>query len=70
MWIPAAPIVIAGYTLTREEAWLREFTQAWCRLARRDADEEQIADRAIELLATEGERDPLEVARMEFSKVD
>lgn len=63
MWTPERPIVIAGYTLTREEAWLRKFTQEWFRLARGDADEESVADQAIDLLAEQGARDPVEVAR-------
>ena len=63
MWTPTAPIVIAGYTLTRDEAWLREFTREWFRLARGDAEEERVADQAIDLLAASGERDPVEVAR-------
>jgi hypothetical protein len=70
MWTPAMPIVIAGYALTRDEAWLREFTKEWFSLIHGDADTETVAAWAIELLTIKGARDPVEVAREEWSRVD
>lgn len=62
-WTPKDPVVVAGYTLTVEETWLREFTQEWFRLADGAADLESIADWAIELLATRANQNPIDVAR-------
>jgi hypothetical protein len=66
-WNPPEPVVIAGYTLTRDEAWLRECTREWFRLARGLANEESLADWAIEILAKDGARDPVEVAQAEWA---
>ncbi|RYF26379.1 MAG: hypothetical protein EOO23_08585 [Comamonadaceae bacterium] len=70
MWKPKEPIVIAGYTLTPAEAWLRCFTQEYSKLARGGIALEQLADWAIELYPANEDRDPVEVAREEFEKSD
>jgi hypothetical protein len=70
MWKPEKPIVIAGYTLSPAEAWLRSFTQEYSRLVRGEADLEQLADWAIELYPANADRDPVEVAREEFETSD
>jgi hypothetical protein len=70
MWKPAKPIVIAGYTLSPEETWLREFSFEWFRLAKGQAALEHVADLGIELYPANAHRDPVEVAREEFEKSD
>jgi hypothetical protein len=70
MWKPEKPIVIAGYTLSPAEAWLRSFTHEYSRLVRGEADLEQLADWAIELYPANADRDPVEVAREEFETSD
>ena len=68
MWEPKEPIVIAGYTLTTAEAWLRNFTQEYSRLTRRVVHLEELADWAIELYPANANLDPVELAREEFKK--
>jgi hypothetical protein len=70
MWKPEKPIVIAGYTLSTEEAWLRCFTHEYSRLVRGDDALEHLADWAIELYPGNADRDPVEVAREEYDKAD
>jgi hypothetical protein len=60
------PIVIAGYTLSPAEAWLRSFTQEYSRLSNRAVPLEQLADWGIGLYASKADRDPTEVAHEEF----
>jgi hypothetical protein len=66
MWKPVKPIVIAGYTLSPEETWLREFSVEWFRLAKGQAALEQVADLGIELYPANADREPVEVAREHF----
>ena len=66
MWKPAAPIVVAGYTLSPAEAWLRGFTQEYSSLSNRAVPLEQLADLGIQLYSSKADRDPTEVAHEEF----
>ena len=68
IWKPEQPVVIAGYTLTPAEAWLRCFTQEFSSLAKGEITLEQLADRGIELYDANARRDPIEVALEEFEK--
>lgn len=68
IWKPEQPVVIAGYTLTPAEAWLRRFTQELSSLVKGQITLEQLADRAIELYDANARRDPIEVALEEFEK--
>jgi hypothetical protein len=70
MWEPATPVVIAGYTLSPEEAWLRCFTQEYSKLVKGEVGLEHLADWAIEIYPAKADLDPIEVAREEFEKAD
>ncbi|PNG56027.1 MULTISPECIES: hypothetical protein [unclassified Variovorax] len=68
MWKPERSIVIAGFTLDPDEAWVQRFSQEYSRLTQDKEDLERIADWAIELYASCAENDPVELSREAFRR--
>jgi hypothetical protein len=66
MWKPDKPIVIAGITLTTEEAWWREFSNEFHELCAGEVDGEWLTGLAATLYPLNMDRAPREAAEVAF----